>query len=328
MRVPSVRCLLTSAAIAIFFCLEILLIFKWQQHADVHVVNFALALGALLAPSLYLVAIISYTCTHPRKSPSEWSKPSADIPGWRLPRRIPIIFHIFVGVSISFIGFLAVAIFMSSTSAWCCVRESRQLELCDLAAAVAKVFNQNGLDYHVTFGTLLGIMRSRESGDSKELPLTDNSGDSASKTKAMIPWEHDLDIAIAEKQVGIAYKLLKERGFNLERRSPTGVVAFRIHLPGASIWAAAWAMSWIDVYPFVVEKHTGEIISKNLKNYMKRPLISDVKPYRNISFCGFDSFSSPRLPLRFVRKQFGPHWRKPEFPDNYRNNTCRLFKDC
>ena len=55
---------------------------------------------------------------------------------------------------------------------------------------------------------------------------------------------------------------------------------------------------------------------------------SDVKPYRNISFCGFDSFSSPRLPLRYVKKQFGPNWRIPQFPDNYRNYTCRLFRDC
>ena len=41
--------------------------------------------------------------------------------------------------------------------------------MCDLAAAVAKAFNQNGIDYYVTFGTLLGFARSqKESVEEKE----------------------------------------------------------------------------------------------------------------------------------------------------------------
>ena len=42
------------------------------------------------------------------------------------------------------------------------MRPGRRLQLCELAAAVAKVFNQNGIDYHVTFGSLLGVVRSGE----------------------------------------------------------------------------------------------------------------------------------------------------------------------
>ena len=40
--------------------------------------------------------------------------------------------------------------------------------MCELAAAVAKVFNQNGIDYHVTFGSLLGVARSGKEEDEEE----------------------------------------------------------------------------------------------------------------------------------------------------------------
>ena len=32
---------------------------------------------------------------------------------------------------------------------------------------MAKVFNQNGIDYHVTFGSLLGVVRSGEEEEEK-----------------------------------------------------------------------------------------------------------------------------------------------------------------
>jgi len=320
----SFACFLVASVLV----LEIGLIYEWQQKFKLHIVHMALALGAFLTPSLYLLLVAAYKCTRPLTSLSKWPPNRMTFFGFSLPKRIALLSHFLVGIILSLFGLFVVVVLMSTTSAWCCIRESRRVEMCDLAAAAAKVFNQNGLDYHVTFGTLLGHVRRQADDQDAAAEGRPLAEEAASKTRSLIPWEHDMDIAIAEKQAEIAYKLLKERGFTLERRPSESVVAFRIHLPGANIWLSAWAMTWIDVYPFVVEKHTGEIISKNSRNYMKRPLISDVRPYRNLSFCGFDSFSAPRLPLRHVKKQFGANWRKPEFPDNYRNNTCRLFMDC
>ena len=41
---------------------------------------------------------------------------------------------------------------------------------------MAKVFNQNGIDYHVTFGSLLGVVRSGEEEEEKNKEEGENNG--------------------------------------------------------------------------------------------------------------------------------------------------------
>jgi len=319
---------------------EILMTVLWQRHSKNHVVLISIILGAILPPTFYLMFICTktkYSSVHPkrfiqRRHSRSWQHIS-----------ISIFTQIVILVILSIIGVTIAAILMSATSAWCCVRQGRRLQLCDLAAAVAKVFNQNGIDYYVTFGSLLSYAKGRQEGNDQNEEeeeknrekVEEEVGDgkragASNKEGEMIPWEHDEDLAIAEKQVEIAYKLLKERGFNMERRSSSETVAFRIHLPGANVWASAWAMTWIDVYPYKVEKKSGEIISsRSSRDYFgTKIMLNDVKPFRNISYCGFDSFSGPRLPIRHVKKKFGANWRKTVFPDNYRGTTCKIIKDC
>lgn len=327
MRLPNQRRLFLILIFVLILVVEIVVVVQWQQRSTYHVVFISIALGAILAPSLYLMFILDRKCWTDSEEASSKS--------WK---HISISFfnQVIVLVIFSVLGVVIAAVIMSASSAWCCVRDGRRLQLCDLAAAVAKAFNQNGIDYYVTFGTLLGFARSQkesmEEKEEEEERKGKRGGVRASSLKdgGMIPWEHDMDIAIAEKQIEISYRLLQDRGFNLERRSSTGVVAYRIHLPGASVWGSAWSMNWIDVYPYIVEKRSGEIISRNMRNYMgTKIMLSDVKPYRSISFCGFNYFSAPRLPIRHVKGQYGAQWRKPHFPDDsYKGTTCKIFKDC
>ena len=50
----------------------------------------------------------------------------------------------------------------AASAARCCVHQESCCILCNLDAAAAKVFNQNGTNYHVTFGILLGFVKSQD----------------------------------------------------------------------------------------------------------------------------------------------------------------------
>ncbi len=133
-----------------------------------------------------------------------------------------------------------------------------------------------------------------------------------------IPWEHDLDLCVFEKdrsRVAATLAASEELGFETFPKEHTWIVG-RLH--GSHV-IANYAENWVDVYMSYPSSDKIALSSQSGDYFLDDELF----PFRSISYCGAH-MNFPAVGVPYLARYYGDDWKTPRHDTLVRRLRCSL----